>query len=106
MAAHTSLNSFARQLHGLATAVRSEVLDPTSLAVQAAEIARRQPSPATRSTYAGVYRAFCAGLGVHVGPDALTAETVRAWRDSPLETRGNACATNWLARYLASKLSI
>ncbi len=100
MAAHASVNSLARQLHDTpATAVRGEVLDPACLAVRAAEIARRQPSPATRSTYAGVYRAFCAGLGVHVGPDALTAERVRAWRDS-LETRG--CSPATIAKHLSA----
>jgi len=79
--------------------VSYEVIDPHALAVRAAEVAARQRSPATRLTYAGVYRAFCAGLGVHVGSDALTAESVRAWRDS-LETRG--CSPATIAKHLSA----
>lgn len=37
---------------------RGEILDPGSLAARATEVAHRQPSPATRATYAGVYRAM------------------------------------------------
>ncbi len=79
--------------------VRGEVLDARSLTAQAAEIARRQPAPGTRATYAGVYRAFCVGLGVHAGLDALNAQSVRAWRDF-LEAQGRSPAT--IAKYLAA----
>lgn len=79
--------------------VSHEVIDPSALAVCAAEVAARQRSPATRATYAGVYRAFCAELGVDAGPDALHAQSVRAWRDS-LEARGSSPAT--IAKHLSA----
>jgi len=76
-----------------------EVFDPTSLAPRAAEVARRQSAPGTRATYAGVYRAFCAGLGASAGLDALSAEAVRAWRDR-LEAQGRSPAT--IAKHLSA----
>jgi len=98
----TELTAAAGQLvsvdagRGLA---RGEVLDPRSLAVRAAEVARRQPAPGTRATYAGVYRAFCVGLGTRSGLDALNAESVRAWRDW-LEAQGRSPAT--IAKHLSA----
>lgn len=83
----------------LAGVARGEVLDPGSLAARAAEVACRQPAPATRATYAGVYRAFCAGLGVDAGPEALCAESVRGWRDC-LEARG--CSPATIAKHLSA----
>jgi len=79
--------------------VRGEVLDARSLAVRAAEVARRQPAPGTRAAYAGVYGAFCAGLGVDAELDALNAESVRAWRDF-LEAQGRSPAT--IAKHLSA----
>ncbi|MBV9803332.1 MAG: tyrosine-type recombinase/integrase [Solirubrobacterales bacterium] len=85
--------------HGPSGGVHGEVLDPRSLAALAGEVARRQPSPATRSTYAGIYRAFCQGLGADAGEQALTAVSVRAWRDS-LEAQGHSAAT--IAKHLSA----
>lgn len=80
-------------------AVGGEVLDPRSLSALAGEVARRQPSPATRSTYAGIYRAFCQGLGTNADAQALTASSVRVWRDS-LEAQGRSAAT--IAKHLSA----
>jgi hypothetical protein len=66
-------------------------LTEQALEALAGEVARRQPSPATRWTYAGIYRAFCASLDPDAGPEALRADRVRAWRDS-LEAHGRAPA--------------
>lgn len=55
-----------------------ELVAPAALAVRAAEVAARQRSPETRRTYAAVYRAFCAFLGLDATPADLTPEAVRA----------------------------
>ncbi|MGI8862963.1 MAG: tyrosine-type recombinase/integrase [Solirubrobacteraceae bacterium] len=90
----------ADYLPALAGAVVSpEVIDPNAFAERATQIAARQRSPATRATYAGIYRAFCAGLGADLGPGALTAESVRAWRDR-LERQGRSPAT--IAKHLSA----
>ena len=73
-------------------ATRGELVDNGALAQLAAEIARRQAAPLTRTTYAGVYRAFCAFVGPDAGPDAVTAASVRAYRDR-LEQEGRSPAT-------------
>jgi site-specific recombinase XerD len=65
---------------------------PGSLAELAAEVAARQRAPATRHTYAGVYRAFAAFLGPDATSADLTPETVRAHRDA-LERGGRSPAT-------------
>lgn len=62
-------------------AARGELLDPGSLAAIAGEVAGRQAARLSRDAYAGVYRAFCQFVGADAGPDALTPETVRAYRD-------------------------
>jgi integrase/recombinase XerD len=79
--------------------VRGEVLDPHSLHARAAEVARRQGAPATRATYASVYRAFCEHLSLRAGVEALSADSVRAWRDS-LEAHGRSPAT--IAKHLSA----
>jgi integrase/recombinase XerD len=84
---------------GLEALVHGEVLDPGSLVVRAAEVALRQPAPATRATYASVYRAFCGHLSPTAGVDALSAESVRCWRDS-LEALGRSPAT--IAKHLSA----
>jgi hypothetical protein len=65
-------------------------------------IARQQAAPLTRSTYAGVYRAFCAFSGwPDAGPDAVTAASVRAYRDR-LEQEGRSPSTA-SGRYAAQR---
>lgn len=75
-----------------APAAVGELVEAGGLAELAAEIATRQRSPATRSTYAGVYRAFAAFLGPGATPADLTPETVRGYRDA-LERAGRSPAT-------------
>lgn len=86
----------ADELVGVA---RSEVIDPHSLALCALEVARHQPAPSTRATYASVYRAFCAQLGPGADVEALSAESVRCWRDR-LEALGRSPAT--IAKHLSA----
>jgi hypothetical protein len=73
-------------------ATRGELVDDSALAQLAAEIARQQAAPLTRTTYAGVYRAFCAFPGPDAGVDAVTVDSVRAYRDR-LEQEGRSPAT-------------
>jgi integrase/recombinase XerD len=82
-----------------ASVARGELVDVESLAARAAEVARQQPAPLTRQTYAGVYRAYCEFVGPHAGPDALTPERVRAYRDR-LEASGRSPAT--IAKHLSA----
>lgn len=74
----------------LATKVAGElVVDGNGeLAIAAAGVAADQAAVLTRSTYAGVYRAFCAFLGPGTSRDELTRESVRAYRGS-LEAAGS-----------------
>ena len=53
-----------------------ELLESSSLAAIAAAAASRHAARLTREALCGVYRAFCE----YVGPEALTPETVRAYR--------------------------
>jgi hypothetical protein len=78
---------------------RGELLDPSSLSAIAAELAHRQAAQLTREAYAGVYRAFCQFLGPDAGPEALTPESVRAYRDQ-LERHGRSPAT--IAKHLSA----
>ena len=78
---------------------RGEVVDARSLHARALEVAGRQPAPATRGAYAGVYRAFCAGLGSGVGVEGLSAGSVGEWRDR-LEALGRSPAT--VAKHLSA----
>lgn len=80
----------ALELQPLACGV--EVLDDGLLAARAALAAGCPPSPATRRTYASVYKTFCAWLGPEAGVDELDARAVQAWRDR-LEAAGAAPAT-------------
>lgn len=79
--------------------VIADVVDPGSLAMLAGAVAADQPATLTRSTYAGVYRAFCVFVGPHAGTDALTGEHVRAYRDT-LERAGRSPAT--IAKHLSA----
>ncbi len=79
--------------------VRGELVDVASLAARAGEVARQQPAPLTRQAYAGVYRAFCQFVGPGAGPEALTSERVRAYRDG-LEVDGRSPAT--IAKHLSA----
>jgi integrase/recombinase XerD len=88
-----------RQLAHRVDALVGEVLDPGSLAELAAQVAGEQPAKLTRDTYAGVYRAFAAFVGVGAGPGALGAETVRAYRDQ-LEHAKRSPAT--IAKHLSA----
>jgi site-specific recombinase XerD len=76
-----------------------EVLDPSSLAAVAAEVAERQRSPETRRTYAAVYRTFGAFLDPDAMAEALTPAAVRAYRDR-LESAGRTPAT--VAKHLSA----
>jgi site-specific recombinase XerD len=78
---------------------RGEVIDARSLRVRALEVAGRQAALGTRGAYAGVYRAFCAGLGPGVGVEGLSAESVGEWRDR-LEGLGRSPAT--VAKHLSA----
>jgi hypothetical protein len=71
----------------------------THLADRAAAVAADQAAPLTRSTYAGVYRAFCAFVGPDAGVDALGRGSVRAYRQS-LEVAGRSPAT--IAKHLSA----
>src|SRR5664279_532390 len=88
----------ARALTGL-DRVQGELLDPSSLAAIALELAGRQAAKLTREAYAGVYRTFCEFLGADAGLEALTPETVRAYRDQ-LERDGRSPAT--IAKHLSA----
>jgi site-specific recombinase XerD len=83
--------------------IRGEVIDPGSLSELAARVAGEQAAPLTRDTYAGVYRTFCAYLGAGAGPGALSAETVRGYRDQ-LERAGRSPAT--IAKHLSALRSL
>jgi hypothetical protein len=78
---------------------RGELLDPGSLSAVASELARRQAAPLTRDAYAGVYRAFCQFIGPDARPEALTPQSVRAYRDL-LERYGRSPAT--IAKHLSA----
>lgn len=78
---------------------RVEVLADDSLVVRAAAVAGRPSSPATRRTYASVYRALCVWLGEDAGVDEFDVAVVQAWRDE-LEARGAAPAT--VAKHLSA----
>jgi site-specific recombinase XerD len=71
---------------------------PASCAI-AAELAHRQAAQLTREAYAGVYRSFCRFLSLDVRPEALTPESVRAYRDQ-LERDGRSPAT--IAKHLSA----
>ena len=88
----------ARALTGL-DRVQGELLDPSLLAAIASELAGRQAAKLTREAYAGVYRTFCEFLGADAGPEALTPETVRAYRDQ-LERNRRSPAT--IAKHLSA----
>ncbi len=76
-----------------AVAVAGELVPPADgLAVLAAELAERQRSPATRRTYAAVFRSFSAFLGPDATAAAITPAAVRAYRDA-LEGAGRSPAT-------------
>jgi integrase/recombinase XerC len=81
--------------HGLA----GELEDPAGLAALALEVALRQRSPATRRTYATVYRAFVAHIGPDASPADLTPAVVRGYRDA-LEHAGRSPAT--IAKHLSA----
>ena len=58
-----------REIESIGNAsARGELVDVESLAARAAEVARQQPAPLTRQTYAGVYRAYCEFVGPESGP--------------------------------------
>ena len=80
-------------------AIAGDVIRPDSLSELAAEVALGQGAPLTRTTYASVYRAFCAFAGPHVGPEALTRAHVRAYREA-LEHAGRSPAT--IAKHLSA----
>lgn len=81
-------------------ALRGELLEPLSaLTVVAFEVAARQAAPATRATYASVYRAFAAFLGPDATAADVTPQAVRAWRDR-LEADGRSPATT--AKHLSA----
>ncbi len=70
--------------------LRGELVAPESaLSVRAADVAAREAAPATRSTYASVYRAFAAALGPDATAADVTPQAVRAWRDR-LELEGRS----------------
>ena len=80
--------------------IRGELPDaPSGLNELALEVASRQAAPATRSTYASVYRAFAAALGPDATADDVTPHAVRAWRDR-LERDGRPPAT--IAKHLSA----
>jgi len=79
--------------------VQGELLDPGSLAAIAAGLAGRQAATLTREAYAGVYGAFCEFVGADAGPEALTPEAVRGYRDQ-LERHGRSPAT--IAKHLSA----
>jgi len=80
--------------------LRGELVAPESaLSVRAAEVAAREAAPATRSTYASVYRAFTAALGLDSTAADVTPQAVRAWRDR-LELEGRSPAT--IAKHLSA----
>lgn len=92
---------FSRE-HARATTqpIRGELLEaPSGLITLALEVASRQAAPATRSTYASVYRAFAAALGPHATAVDVTPQAVRAWRDA-LEAQGRSPAT--IAKHLSA----
>jgi len=76
-----------------------ELVDTGALADRAEAIAADQAAPLTRSTYAGVYRAFCAFVGPDAGVDALGRDSVRAYRQQ-LEEQGRSPAT--IAKHLSA----
>ncbi len=78
---------------------RGELLDPGSLSAVASELARRQAAQLTREAYAGAYRAFCQFLGPDARREAITPESVRAYRDL-LERHGRSPAT--IAKHLSA----
>lgn len=81
-------------------AVVGELVEPAdALSVLAAEVAERQRSPATRRTYAAVFRSFCAFLGPDATPASVTPAAVRAYRDA-LEQAGRSPAT--IAKHLSA----
>jgi len=62
-------------------------------------VAARQRSPETRRTYAAVYRSFCGFLAANATAEAVTSESVRAYRDA-LEHTGRTPAT--IAKHLSA----
>ena len=82
----------AHEIQPAVAAFAGEVIDPGGLSTLAAEVAARQRSPATRRTYAAVYRSFCGFLSANATAGAMTAESVRAYRDA-LEQAGRTPAT-------------
>ena len=81
------------------SSVAGELVVDGALAIAAAGVAADQPAVLTRSTYAGVYKAFCAFLGPGADRDELTRENVRAYRSS-LEASGKSPAT--IAKHLSA----
>jgi len=80
--------------------LRGELVAPESaLSVRAADVAAREAAPATRSTYASVYRAFAAALGPDATAADVTPQAVRAWRDR-LELEGRSPST--IAKHLSA----
>ncbi len=76
-----------------------ELVVDGELAIAAAGVAADQPAPLTRSTYAGVYKAFCAFVGPGADRAELTRKNVRAYR-SALEAAGRSPAT--IAKHLSA----
>jgi site-specific recombinase XerD len=78
---------------------RHVVADPGSLAELSRRVAGEQAGELTRATYAGVYRMFCTFVGPGADIDALTADTVRSYRDQ-LERQRRSPAT--IAKHLSA----
>ena len=76
-----------------------EIVDTSSLAYTASEIAQRQPSPSTRRTYASVYKNFLGFLGTEIAAKDLTPAMVIAFRNH-LEASGRSKST--VACYLSA----
>jgi site-specific recombinase XerD len=93
------VSELAARRFASAPALRGEVIDPRGLTARAAEVAARQRSPATRRTYAAVYRSFAAFVGPQATAEDLTPEAVRAYRDA-LERCGRSPAT--VAKHLSA----
>jgi site-specific recombinase XerD len=89
-----------RDLEPRTTLITGELVGPADdLAALAAELAERQRSPATRRTYAAVFRSFSAFLGPDATAASVTPAAVGAYRDA-LERADRSPAT--IAKHLSA----